>query len=427
MGIVNFFKSLLPRNRTTVSLGDAELLQWLGIDPDNTKAISEVTYYTCIRMLAETLGKLPMHYYQQTSEGKIRAEPNEATQLLTIRPNDYMTPTTLWTLTEMNCQMYGNAFIWIDRQYIPARNRVGGRVAYQGLYPMNPADVTIWVDDGGIFGKSGAIHYEYRNPKTGKSYLFDSYDVMHFRTWYSRDGLTGVPVREILAETIDGAAASQKVMNTLYKNGMTAKMVMQYTADLDDERVAKLRKKFADKLTGVSAAGKVIPIPDGLKLEPLNVSLADSQFFELKKYTALQIAAAFGIKPNQINDYDKSSYASSEMQQIAFLVDTMMYRLKMYEEEINAKFLRPSEKDAGFFYKFNSNAILRVDSKTQADILQSYVNNAIYTPNEARDFLSMPAAEGGDILMCNGNYIPVTSVSNKGVAPEEGGADNGTN
>ena len=49
----------------------------------------------------------------------------------------------------------------------------------------------------------------------------------------------------------------------------------------------------------------------------------------------MQIASAFGIKPVQINDYSKSSYASSENQNLAFLVDTLLFILKQYEEELN--------------------------------------------------------------------------------------------
>ena len=69
-----------------------------------------------------------------------------------------------------------------------------------------------------------------------------------------------------------------------------------------------------------------------MKLNPLNLKLTDAQFLELKKYTALQIAGAFGIKPNQLNDYEKSSYANSEAQQQAFLTDTMLVILKGLEE-----------------------------------------------------------------------------------------------
>ena len=147
-----------------------------------------------------------------------------------------------------------------------------------------------------------------------------------------------------------------------------------------------------------------------MKLVPLDIKLTDSQFFELKKFNALQIAGALGIKPNQINDYEKSSYANSEMQQLSFYVDTMLFILKQYEEELNYKLLSKKEIEEGLFFKFNEKVILRTDSKTQIEALSKAVNNGIYTPNEAREYLDKPSKEGGDKLVMNGNYIPITDV-----------------
>ena len=48
----------------TVSMEDEELLEWLGITTRDRKKISEVTYFTCMKMLSETMGKLPLKYYQ---------------------------------------------------------------------------------------------------------------------------------------------------------------------------------------------------------------------------------------------------------------------------------------------------------------------------------------------------------------------------
>ena len=42
--------------------------------------------------------------------------------------------------------------------------------------------------------------------------------------------------------------------------------------------------------------------------------------------------------------------------------------------------------------------------------LAKAVNNGFYTANEAREYLDMPAKEGGDVLMVNGNYIPITQI-----------------
>lgn len=289
------------------------------------------------------------------------------------------------------------------------------------MWPMQSNCVDVLMDDAGIFGSKGKLYYRYNDPRSGESYLFQSREVLHFKTWHSFDGIMGRPVRKILEDTIGGALESQNFMNRLYKQGLTASMAMQYTGDLDDERRRKLERKFADALSGPKNAGKVIPVPVGLTLTPLKMNLTDAQFFELKKYSALQIAGAFGIKPNQINNYEKSSYANSEAQQLAFLIDTMSYRLKMYEEEINGKILTPEESKQGYFYKFNEKAILRSDSKTQMENLAKAVNNGIYTPNEAREYLDRPMQEGGDVLMVNGNYIPVTMV---GQQYEKGGDGN---
>ncbi|MGI4199099.1 phage portal protein, partial [Klebsiella pneumoniae] len=141
-----------------------------------------------------------------------------------------------------------------------------------------------------------------------------------------------------------------------------------------------------------------------------DIKLTDSQFFELKKFSALQIAAAFGIKPNQINDYEKSSYASAEAQNLAFYVDTLLYVLKQYEEELTYKILSDKLIQDGYYFKFNVNVILRADMKTQMDSLATGVNNGIYTINNAREFLDLPMVDGGDFNIVNGNYIKLTDV-----------------
>lgn len=408
----NIYNALRPEPKNqSVSLNDTRLLDWLGIDQSQTESIHEATYFTCLKMLSETMGKLPLHFYQQTDAGRKRAQATDMTYLLTVRPNKFMTPSTLFTTVEMMTQHFGNGYIYIDSE-LEMTGRYRGNLKYKGLYPLDSSCVTVLVDNAGIFKNddANALYYKYRDKVSGKEYILKSDEVIHIKTWYSKNGITSEPVREILKDTISTNQQSQKVISNLYKHGMTASMVMQYTSDLDDDRVKQLQKRFADKLTGAESAGKVIPIPLGLTLQPLTQSFVDSQFYELKKYSALQIASAFGIKPNQINDYEKSSYSSSEQQQLSFLVDTMQYRLKMWEEELNAKVLLPEESKNGFFYKFNERAILRADSKTQMETLCSGVQNGIYKPNEARRYLDMDDAEGGNILMCNGNYVPLTQV-----------------
>ena len=167
----------------------------------------------------------------------------------------------------------------------------------------------------------------------------------------------------------------------------------------------------------------MIPIPLGAQFTPIDTKLGDNEFLELKRYSALQIANAFGLKPNQINDYTKSSYASSEAQNLAFYTDTLLYILKQYEEELNYKLLTQEEIEQGYCFKFNVAVMLRADLKSQIETLSSGVANGIYTPNEARNYLDLESKIGCDELMCNGSNIKVKDIGMQ--YSKEGGGENG--
>ena len=383
MGIArNIMDKIINRFRGSPTKGmtEEDFAEWLGIGYRNKSELREVTYYTCMKILSETMGKLPI---------KVK--------LLNGRPNPHMTPSIFFATVENNRNHFGNGYVWIQRKI----SRNGSENI--GLWIMQSDCVTPIYDNTGIFGGQGKIYYQYTDPLDGEMYVFPEMDVMHLKTSMTLDGLTGIPVRDMLGYVVEGASQSQQYMSNLYKGGMTASMALQYAGEIDDSRIKLLQKKYDKYLSGPKNAGKIVPVPAGMQLQPLNYKLTDAQFFELKKYSALQIAGAFGVKPNQINDYEKSSYANSEMQQLSFLVDTMLFPLKQYEEELTYKLYIGTEKSC----KFNEKAILRTDSKTQMEILAQGVQNGMRKVNEARELLDLPRDPDGDVLLMNGNFIPV--------------------
>ncbi len=397
-----------------MTLNSPSFLESLGIRRKR-KALSEVTYFTCLKMLSETLAKMPVKFYQKTDKGILEAEATDTSKLLTKRPNPFMTPTVFWNTVEINRNHYGNAYVYMRKKFI--RKKYGGEFKIIDLWVMQSSCVQIVVDDAGIFAGVGRLWYVYTDPTSGRQYVFSTDEVMHFKTSFSFDGITGLPVQQILRDTVAGASASQDYMNKLYESGLTAKATLEYTGELNEKAKENLIKSFEDFGSGAKNTGKILPVPLGMKLTPLDVKLTDAQFFELKKYTALQIAAAFGVKPNQINDYSKSSYANSELQQLSFYVDTELFVIKQYEEEINYKMLTEEEQDDGFYYKFNEKVLFRTDSKTQMSYLKEGVQGSVIMPNEARRKLDYPDAAGGDTLLANGSMVPLIEA---GVAYKKG-------
>ena len=385
-------------NKSNKNTAMQQLIDFLGLQDTKESELSEATYFACLKVLSESVGKLPLKLLQHNEDGGVvTARGHPLYFALHDRPNPYMTSTTFWSTMEQNRNHHGNAYAWIK-----------GAGTKTSLWILPSEEVEIWYDDKGILSDVPDIYYIYSHG--GKLYKFSSEQIIHLKTSSSFDGIKGIPVREQLKSTVSGNIKAQKMLNQMYKSGFTAKAVVQYTADLTGENLKKFKEKiedFAGSDLDDKEVKRIIPIPVGTTLTPLNVNLADNQFIDVKKYSALQIASAFGIKPNQIGDYEKSSYASSEAQQLSFYVDTMLYILKQYEEELNYKLLSIDEINNGYYFKFNVAVILRADLKTQIETLSQAVSNFIYTPNEARALLDKPALPGGDKLLGNGASIPV--------------------
>lgn len=74
-------------------------------------------------------------------------------------------------------------------------------------------------------------------------------------------------------------------------------------------------------------------------------------------------------------------------------------------------------------FKFNEKVLLRANAESQMQVITSAIQNGVYTPNEGRHYLDLPSKEGGDVLIVNGNYVPLTSVGAAYGVSGEGGKD----
>lgn len=382
------------------------LVTFLGIDTEHTprKALSNATYYACLKTLSESIGKMPLKVLKRQGENGVKSDRyHPYWKMLHDRPNRYMTAAGFWSLMEYNRNHYGNGYAWI---YYNERGERGKRTK---LYPLEPWRVEMWYDDASVLAETPGIWYRYLAPN-GKILMISHDSVLHVRNFATSDGLIGKPMRLVLTETIDGNVKAQKLLNKMYDNGFAGKAAIQYTGELNDDLQKRFVKGIEKYIKGEyknEGIDMLIPLPYMAKIENLsNVKLADSQFIELKQYSAIQIAAAFGIKPVQIGDYTKSSYASSEAQQLAFLVDTLLFIVKQYEDEINYKLFDDSED----FVKFNVDVILRADFKTKIETLRTAIYSGQMTVNEARAIDDREALPGGNKLIVNGGTIYLEDV-----------------
>lgn len=383
---------------------EKKFIEGLGMasDVDNMKDLSQTVYYICLKHLSETISKMPWEKRILTEKrGKEKVFDKDVDLLLNLKPNPYCTSTTFWATVELNRLHYGNSYVYIEASRY-------GKPKNLWILPSN--EVQIWIDNASILGTENGVWYIWQDSKSGKRYKFLKDEILHFKTSVSFDGISGIATKDILRLQIETGKSAIVFLNKLYKNNMFgSKLVVKYTGSLQDSSEKLLAEKL-EKFSSTSGAGKIIPMPLGFDTQLLDMKLADAQFFENNQFSALQLAAAFGIKPNIINDYSKSSYSNSETQQIDFYVNTLQPLFTSYQQEVSTKLLSQKDLEKGYRFEINEKILFKMDSKSSAEYYAKLVMNFMMTPNEAREQLDLPYIEGGNVLIGNGNAINLESV-----------------
>lgn len=387
------------------------LAEWLGITADELEisgvnSLKEITVYTCIRIRAETLAKLPLKIYRE-QEGKRKQADHYLYPLLKLRPNPYMSPTDFWKCLETQRHIYGNAYAYLD---------VAGTGRIKGMYPLDSSRMRVYVDDMGLLSSKNSVWYVYTD-NTGKQYKLRSDELLHFKG-LSTNGLAGMSTIETLRIGIENAKASSTFLNNSYKNGMQTAGIIQFVGDLSQAAKKTFVEKFEEMSSGLDNANRVSMLPLGYQYQPTALKLTDAQFLENAKLTIQQLTAAFGVKLHQVNYLEKSSYASTAEANREFYIDTLMADLKMYEDELGYKIFTDREITQGYYPKFNADVIMRGDAKTRYEAYAQAIQNGFKTPNEVRALEEDEPLPGGDKLLVNGNMV---SIEEAGAAYRKGG------
>ena len=397
---MNIFRKLFSRKRvraeTAIGLSDPQLLNWLGINPGEVsyrgaKGLKEATVYACIRILADSIGKLPVKVYQENAGVVV----HDMAPLLKIRPNPYMSARDFYKALEVQRNLYGNAYAWID---VSSTGRVGG------LYPLDSTRIKIYVDDNGLLD-SRKLWYVYTDTNN-KEYKLRPDELIHLKG-LTCDGLVGLTPLEELRKLVESAGAGTEFLNNSLKHGMQVRGIVHYVGDISREAQAKFKEHFEEMSAGLKNAGRISLLPVGYQYQPLSLNMADAQFVENSQLTIKQIAAAFGIKSHQLNDLGRATYANIGEQQREFYIDTLMDILTGYEQEFTYKLFTRKELSNGWYIKFNVNALLRADPKTRYEGYRVAIQSGFLTPNEARELEEYNGLPGGDRLLINGNMMPI--------------------
>lgn len=396
------------KNASSTSLADNSFLEMLGFKTNNIvnpKNIGEITFYACLKTLSDKMASIPVKVYSSSDGISSRYENHYLNYFLQTRPNPYQNAPIFWSSVEKDRNLSGNSFVYVETNKI---GRNSGKV--KALWQLPADEMQIYIDDAGIFSTDNSLWYVWTDSRTGKQHRFSSKEVLHFKNWLTqKDGIVGLSVKDVLHSYIDTSQQGNYFVNGLVHNGMvTDKVILHYTGDLGDNAKTALVQNVESY--SKSNSGKFLPLPLGITANNLQSKLVDSQFLDLSKYTALQIASAFGVPPSYLNNLDKANYANVGVLQEGLYRDTLLPIITQYESEMGCKLFIQSEKDKGFCFYHDVDIILRASIESRANAYATMVNSFIMSPNEVRAKEKLPSKEGGDKLIGQGANTTLENV-----------------
>lgn len=369
-----------------------------GKNVNERSAMQMTAVYSCVRILAEAVAGLPLHLYRYKEDGgKERAIDNNLYHLLHDEPNKEMSSFIFRETLITHLLLWGNAYAQI------IRNGKGEVVA---LYPLMPNKMQVDRDE------NGELYYIYTRSsdeaKTmeGVTVYLTPRDVLHI-PGLGFDGLVGYSPIAMAKNAIGLAIATEEYGAKFFANGAAPSGVLEHPGTIKDP--SRLRENWNSTFGGSANSGKVAVLEEGMKYTPISISPEQAQFLETRKFQIDEIARIFRVPPHMVGDLEKSSFSNIEQQSLEFVKYTLDPWVIRWEQSLSRALLNEDEKRK-YFFKFNLEGLLRGDYESRMSGYAVARQNGWMSANDIRELENMdkiPAEDGGDLYLINGNMLPL--------------------
>ncbi|MGH2374670.1 MAG: phage portal protein [bacterium] len=375
------------------------------ISQESARRLSVV--YRCQTLISGTLAGMPADAVRK--RGDVR-EPVDRPPGWLEQPN----PETNWfefheRVTESELSD-GNAFILItlrDGMGFPSE-----------LWTLDPQRIQVRKDGRGVYflwnGDERLSRYSPSTP-TG--------DVLHIRL-NAGAGLRGISPVEAARQAIGLGLVAEKFGARFFGRGQTMSGVIELPVQeggvaRSREYVELMRETWETEHSGADRAHRPGVLTGGGHWVRTSVTPEEAQFLDTRKFQVEDIASRiYGVPPHMVGlqGYQSQFGTGLEQQTLGFIKFTLLPYIIRHETAFSTLLPR------GQFVRLNQRALLRADSKTEAEVLQILFQNSIIDVDDWLALLDRPPVPGGSRRVLPVNFQVLTDA---GQAPAPAPTGNG--
>lgn len=351
-------------------------------------ALAVTTVWSCVTLLSESVGILPIHLYKKTDQGRESVSNHFGLDLVN-HPNSYTTRMDLMQHLMVSVALHGNGYARIIREE-------GKPVSLELLQPDVPQPQ---------LSANKVLFYNV------KGEMVSSDDMIHIKGLVV-DGLKGKSPIAVHRENLELSMYVQRYGSLFFSKGGNTSSIIKVPGVLSKESFARLKEQINEKLAGLGNAHKPLLLEGGAEYNRINIPLDDAQFLSTRKFQKGEIASIYRIPPHMVGDLERSTYSNIEQQAQEFVTYCLMPYLMKIEEELNNKLLTIAQRRTHYF-RFGLNGLLRADSKSRSEYYKNMYLIGCMNPNEIRELEEMNKYEGGSEFYVQQNMTTTNNAINQ--------------
>lgn len=357
--------------------------------PDTQLQISAA--FSAIRLIAETVGTLPLRLLQKTDQGTQRLTDDPRYTLVHDQPNQYMTAVEWKEAMTVSLATMGQSY-----NYVEAFESTGRIVSIQ---PVHKSRVKPDIKS------DGSIDY-WLTLRNGQRVALPRERICPIRGFGGVGDLEGYAPHQLHANSLALTVAVEKYGAEFFGSGGRPSGVITTKTEFGEKSREQIRQGFAKYMRESWLAGELPVLDSDTQYQPVSTPNNDAQFIETRKLQIAEVARIYRVPLHMLMEMDKASYANTEQANKHFLDYTLLSYLRRIESGLDSSLLTAKERAQGMFFQFDVRGLLRGDSTQRAGYYVQMRNAGAMTQNEIRELEDLPHHPGADDLHVPLNMAP---------------------
>lgn len=364
----------------------------LTIDPYNARSNS--VWWACSILVADAIAMLPRELMKKKGDGKVPDYDHPSYEMISIRPNPETTKFNFEQDAYLDLVDFGNHIsevIWTDAGY-PVQ-----------MWRRDPERFRIIRDKA-----TGQLDYYYREPDGSERHIPRMN--IHHRRMPSRDGVIGMSLLSLAAESLSLGISMEDYLARFFKNDASPGGVLIHPEALDTEAKKNIKEQWKLFHQGSKNRHEIAVLDRGVEYKPTAIDPEKAQMIEGRSFQVPEICRFHKVTPHLISHMEAGAgFASVGAKGQDFITYTLNGHLRNIRESMERDFLFLKDKVRNSI-EFRVEALLQGDFPEQNTQIATGIQWGIYSPNEGRRLKNLNPVEGGDIRIMPMNYVPFDKI-----------------